>query len=410
MSIFTLINSSFNNLWANKKRAFLTMLGIIIGVGSVIIIMSVGAGAQSLIVNEISSFGTNLFAVMPGSTSENGPPASVMGITVTTLKLKEINDIKKIPHVEAVSAYVRGTGTMSYQNQTSESTFVGVNASLPTVESIEINHGRFFTPDEVKSMARVVVLGYKVKTDLFGDNNPVGKNIKIKKHKFKVIGYLDTLGNVAFENKDTQVYIPITTAQKIMLGINHVSIIRGKVDNTENNDFVIKQVKKIIRQHHHISNSNNDDFTVRSLEQALSVITSVTDSLKLFLAGIAAISLIVGGIGIMNIMLVNVTERTKEIGLRKSVGATTNDILIHFLTESATLTLIGGSIGILIGVLLSWLIAISIKSIGYDWDFVVSWLSILLGLSVSISVGLIFGSYPAKQAADLEPVEALRTE
>ena len=195
-----------------------------------------------------------------------------------------------------------------------------------------------------------------------------------------------------------------------MLGINHVSIIRGKVDNTENNDFVIKQVKKIIRQHHHINNSNNDDFTVRSLEQALSVITSVTDSLKLFLAGIAAISLIVGGIGIMNIMLVNVTERTKEIGLRKSVGATTNDILIHFLTESATLTLIGGSIGILIGVLLSWLIAISIKSIGYDWDFVVSWLSILLGLSVSISVGLIFGSYPAKQAADLEPVEALRTE
>ncbi len=410
MLILNSIKFSLHNLNVNKKRSFLTMLGIIIGVGSVIVIMSVGAGAQSLIINEISSFGTNLFGVIPGAADENGPPATVMGITVTTLKLKEVDDLKKIPHVEAVTAYVRGVGTMNYQNQFTEATFVGVNASLPYVESIDINHGRFFNTNEVKSMAKVVILGHEVKQKLFDSENPLGKTIKIKKHNFKVIGYLDQIGNVAFENKDTQVYIPVTTAQKIILGINHVSIIRGKIDTTENNDFVIKQVKSTLRKNHHITNPDNDDFTVKSLDQALSVVTSITDSLKLFLAGIAAISLLVGGIGIMNIMLVNVAERTKEIGLRKSIGATTNNILIQFLTESATLTLIGGSIGIISGILFSWLIAFGAQTMGYEWEFIINPTSILLGLSVSISVGLIFGSYPAKYAANLEPVEALRTE
>jgi len=410
MSIITSIKFSLNNLRANKKRAFLTMLGIIIGVGSVIVIMSVGAGAQSLIVNEISSFGTNLFGVIPGAADDNGPPASVMGIIVTTLKLNEVDDLIKIPHVEAVTAYVRGVGTMAYQNQSTEATFVGVNASLPDVESIDIAHGRFFTVDEVKSLSKVVVLGYQVKEDLFGDSDPLGQTIKIKKQNFRVIGYLDELGTVAFENKDTQAYIPVTTAQKIILGINHVSVIRGKVDVTENNDFVIGQVKEIIRNNHNIDNPDNDDFSVRSLDQALDVVTSVTDSLKIFLAGIAAISLIVGGIGIMNIMLVNVAERTKEIGLRKSVGATTANILTQFLTEAATLTLVGGIVGIIGGILFSWLIATTAQAAGYNWEFVVTLSSVLLGLGVSAAVGLIFGSYPAKQAANLEPVDALRSE
>jgi len=410
MSILSSIKFSLINLRINKKRSFLTMLGIIIGVGSVIVIMSVGAGAQSLIINEISSFGTNLFGVIPGAADDNGPPASVMGITVTTLKLKEVDDLEKIPHIEAITAYVRGVGTMSYQSQSTEATFVGVNASLLDVESIDMDYGRFFTVDEVKSMAKVVVLGYEIKQKLFGTDDPLGKTIKIKKHNFKVIGYLGQIGNVVFENKDTQVYIPVTTAQKIMLGINHVSIIRGKIDAIENNDFVISQVKSVLRKNHHINNSNNDDFSVKSLDQALDVITSITDSLKIFLAGIAAISLLVGGIGIMNIMLVNVAERTKEIGLRKSVGATTNDILIQFLTEAATLTLVGGIIGIIGGILFSWLIAVGTQSAGYEWDFIISSTSILLGLGVSAAVGLIFGSYPAKYAANLEPVEALRSE
>ncbi len=411
MLLIDSVKASLSNFYHDKKRAFLTMLGIIIGVSSVIIIISAGAGAQSLIINEINSFGSNIFGVLPGAAKEDGPPASVMGITVTTLKLKEIDDLKKIPHVTAVSAYVRGVGTLSYQGQKTDATFVGVNASLPQIENITLAHGRFFNPAEVASLAHVAVLGSQVKNDLFGQDSPaVGANIKIKRHTFKVIGVMAPMGNMAFDNKDALVYIPITTAQKIMLGINHVSLIRGKIDNADYTDFVINEVKKTIRRHHHINNPDNDDFSVRSMAQALSTLDSVTNALRFFLAGIAAISLIVGGIGIMNIMLVNVTERTKEIGLRKAVGATRYKILQQFLIESAAITLSGGLIGVLLGILISWLAALLIQHLGYAWEFKLSLISILIALSVSVLIGLVFGLYPANQAAKLEPVEALRDE
>ncbi|MFH1890087.1 MAG: ABC transporter permease [Candidatus Kuenenbacteria bacterium] len=405
------IKLALNGLRANKKRAFLTMLGIIIGVGSVIVIMSVGAGAQSLLVNEISSFGSNLFGVMPGATSENGgPPASVMGITVTTLKLDEAEDIKKIPQVLAVTAYVRGVDTAVFDNQKTDITYVGTLPGMLEVESTNVEKGRFFTDEEVNGLAPVVVLGYSVKEDLFGDRDAIGESIKIKKKNLKIIGVMEKRGTVAFENKDTQVYMPIKTAQKIFLGINHVSLVRGKFEDGANVDFILEEVRQTIRQNHNISNSVNDDFTVESLSQALDVLTSITDALRFFLAGIAAISLIVGGVGIMNIMLVNITERTREIGLRKSVGATRANILKQFLVESATITVFGGIIGIISGVLFSWLIAIGAQAMGYKWDFVVTFSSILLGLSVSAAVGLIFGSYPANKAAKMEPAEALRSE
>ncbi len=410
MHIFNSIKLALRGLWVNKKRAFLTMLGIIIGTSSVIVIMSVGAGAQSLIVNEINSFGSNLFGVMPGATSEKGPPASIMGITVTTLKLKELKDLENIPHVKAVAGYVRGIATLSYRGVKTETTFVGTNSNLLQIESGELMAGRFFSSQEVDSLARVAVLGYQVKQNLFGDQPAIGKKIHLKGQTFKIVGVMDKLGTVAFENKDKLIYIPVTTAQKIILGIHHISLIRGKVDSGENMDFVVEEVKKIIRRHHHISDPTNDDFTVRSLNQALNIITSITDALKLFLASLAAISLIVGGIGIMNIMLINVTERTKEIGLRKSVGATHVNILKQFLIEASTLSLVGGLIGILIGIFFSWLIAWAVQSAGYRWDFIVTLSSILLSFSVSLAIGLIFGLYPANQAAKLEPVDALRIE
>ncbi len=410
MSWASLIKLAIRNFQINKKRAFLTMLGIVIGVSAVVIIMSAGAGAQSLIINEINSFGSNLFAVMPGVANENGPPPSIVGITVTTLKLTEVADIAEIPHIEAVTAYVRGMGTLSYGGQKTDTTFVGTSADLLKVENLTLATGRFFDKKEVDSLAQVIVLGHDIKNDLFGEEDALGKFVKLKKQRFRVIGVLDQMGNVLFENKDTQVYIPITTAQKKILGINHVSLIRGKIDDVANTKFVLNEVTKTIRQNHHIKNPANDDFTVRSLEQALNVINSVTDSLRFFLAGIAAISLLVGGIGIMNIMLVNVTERTKEIGLRKAVGATYRQILEQFLIESASLTLLGGLAGLLLGVLIAWLIAIVVQNMGYNWDFIISPRSILLALSVSVLVGVAFGLYPAQQAAKLEPVEALRNE
>lgn len=410
MIFLSSVKLSLRNLNAHKKRSFLTMLGIIIGVGAVIIIMSVGAGAQSLIINELSSAGSNLFGIMPGAPNESGPPASVMGITVTTLKLDEVDDLKKISHVEAVTAYVRGVDTVSYFNQKSDATFCGVNADLLKVESTEVKEGRFFEEDENKSLARVVVLGWQVRQDLFGDADVIGEQIKIKKHSFKVIGVMEERGTVAFENKDTQIFVPVKTAQKILLGINHISLIRGRVDKIENLDIVREQVASVIRDNHNIDDPEKDDFEVRSLDQALNAVTSVTNALKFFLTGIAAISLLVGGIGIMNIMLVNIQERTKEIGLRKSVGATFQNILKQFLVEATVITLIGGAIGIIGGVLFSFAVAEIAVQMGYKWDFVVTISSILLGLCVSGGIGIIFGVYPAKKAAQMQPVEALRIE
>ena len=386
------------------------MLGIIIGVGSVIVIISAGAGAQGLIVNELSSFGSNIFGVVPGAAADDGPPASIMGITVTTLKLEEVEDLKKIPHVLAVTGYARGVDTITYQNQKVDGTFLGVNAEFIEVEPGDVIQGRFFAVDDVKSSSRVVVLGSQIKQELFGDSDPLGQSIKIKKQNFKVIGVREELGSIAFENKDEQVYIPITTVQKLLLGIKHVSMIRGKIDDADNVEFVMAEARQIIRQNHDIDDPQYDDFSVRSLNQAMDVITSVTDALKLFLVGIAAISLLVGGIGIMNIMLVNITERTKEIGLRKSVGATRANILKQFLIESTTLTLFGGILGILGGILFSWLIALGAQAAGFDWDFIVTIPSVLLALGVSAAVGIIFGSYPADKAAKMQPVEALRAE
>ncbi|OIO16948.1 multidrug ABC transporter substrate-binding protein [Candidatus Kuenenbacteria bacterium CG11_big_fil_rev_8_21_14_0_20_37_9] len=410
MNFLSSVKLSLNCLRANKKRAFLTILGIIIGVGSVIVIMSVGAGAQSLLVNEISSFGSNLFGITPGAADENGPPASVMGITVTTLKLDELEDINKVPGVIAATAYVRGVDSAVFDSQKVDITYVGTTPAMLIIEDAAVAEGRFFDDNESKNLSRVVVIGDAIKQDLFGDGQAIGEILKIKKQNFRVIGVMGKRGTVAFENKDTQVFIPIKTAQKILLGINHVSLIRGKFEDNANIDMMTGEIEAVVRENHNISNAAQDDFSVRSLDQALDVLTSVTNALRFFLAGIAAISLLVGGVGIMNIMLVNITERTKEIGLRKAVGATRMNILKQFLIESLTITVFGGIIGIISGSILSWLIATIAKQIGYKWDFVITISSIFLGLGVSAAVGLIFGSYPAAKAAKMEPVEALSAE
>lgn len=410
MPFFILLKSALKLLKRNKNRTILTVLGIVIGVCAVIVIMAVGAGAQSLIFNQISSAGSTLIGITPGYSDENGPPASVMGVTITSLKQSDADELKKIPGVSAVASYVRGADSATWQNQETDITFLGTNVDYLKVEDVKIAQGNFFDESEEKGLARVAVLGFQVAEDLFGNQNPLGENIKIKRESFRVIGVVEKRGVENFQNQDNLVFVPISTAQKILLGINYVSIIRLRAVSDIEVPAIVEQAKQILFDRHNINKVGEEDFSVRAASQALDALKNITDALKLFLSGIAAISLLVGGIGIMNIMLASVTERTREIGLRKAIGATEDLIQNQFLIEAVVVTLLGGIIGIILGFLISGLIALVAQYLGYDWDFVVSLSSIFLGLIVSTIVGIAFGYYPARRAAKLEPVEALRYE
>lgn len=409
------LKSSIKSLGANKARSFLTMLGIMIGVGAVIVIMSVGAGAQSLVLGQIKSLGTNIVGILPGNSGDDGPPASVMGIVITTLTYDDIMALKKAknaPNVEEVVAYSTSAATLEWGINSIEGTVSGCTTGYLDVEGGELEKGRFFTESEETSLSRVVVIGSQIKDDLFGESEALGQRIKIKKHSFEVIGVMKERGTVAFQNYDEKILVPIRTVQKLIAGVNHVTMARMKIDSPENIDIAIEDIRATLRERHDISDNSgkSDDFTVRSTAQALDMITMITDALTYFLAAMGALSLLVGGIGIMNIMLVNVTERTREIGLRKALGAKRINILNQFLIEAVTVTVFGGLVGMIGGILVSFVIAKVAQLLGYDWEFSVSLFSIVLAVSVSTFVGLVFGLYPANKASKLEPVEALRYE
>jgi len=412
MNLLENIHSVWHVLGRNKIRSFLTMLGIIIGIMAVIVIMSVGAGAQSLILNQVKSLGSNLVGVLPGKSDEKGPPASAMGIVVTSLKYDDIKALVNSgdPHIVAGTAYVRGIDTVVYGEQKTDTNFFGVSAQLPDVEDARVASGRFFTEDEERGLARVAVLGSQVAKDLFEGSDPIGKEIKIKKTTFTIIGVMVERGVSGFQNQDNQIYVPIITAQKLLLGIDYVSYARLKVDDAAYVNEAMDYMTMILREQHNINNPSDDDFSVRSMAQGVEAITTITNALKFFLAAVASIALIVGGIGIMNIMLAAVQERTREIGLRKAVGAKHHHIIEQFLVETAMITFTGGIIGIILGIIISFIVAKVAQGLGYNWDFVISLGSIILGCVVSIGIGLVFGLIPARRAAKLDPIEALRYE
>lgn len=410
MRFIDTIKLSVSALRTNKVRSFLTSLGIIIGIAAVVIIMSVGAGAQSLIINQLNSVGTNLIGVLPGASDENGPPASALGIIITTLKYEDAVAMADLPNITAVSSYNTGAGSISYQNNSIDSTFYGVMSDYPLVEDTEIINGRFFTPEEDGGSAKVAVLGHQVWQDLFDGDDPIGKTIKVKREFFQVIGVMKERGTAGFQNQDNLILIPAGTAQKIMLGAKYVNFIRVKVNNADNLDQATEDIKLLLRDRHNISSGTEDDFNVRNTKDAIEVLTSITDALKFFLAAIAAISLVVGGVGVMNIMLASVNERIREIGLRRAVGARRSNILLQFMFETVVVTFAGGIIGIVIGGSVSFLVAFIAKYMGYDWDLVITPSSIILGCVVAIVVGLVFGLYPANKASKLDPMTALRYE
>lgn len=410
MNILLTIRLAIRGLLINRMRAFLTILGIIIGVSGIIVIISVGNGAESLIVNQVQSVGSNLIGVLPGGGDEDEPPAALFGIVVTTLKNEDILALKNIPHIQAVSGYNKTVEQILYKNRKTESTINGVYAQYTEVEDTLVAQGRFFTEAEDSGLSRVVVIGNTIKKDLFDEGNPIGENIKIHSHNFRVIGVFEERGASGFENTDSHVFIPARTMQKIVLGINHISLAKIKVEDAKYVDQTVDAVRNVLRTRHGITNPSDDDFTVSSMAQRLKILQDITGSIKLFLTAIAFIALIVGGVGIMNVMYISVTERTHEIGLRKALGAQKTDILKQFLVEAIAITGLGGAIGITIGVIISLFVSLVIQQLGYSWDFIVTLDSILYASVAITSIGIIFGYAPAKKAADYRAIEALRYE
>lgn len=407
------IKISYQNIVSSKFRSFLTMLGIIIGISSVIIVMSIGRSAQLLILNQVKGIGSNLVGILPGASDEKGPPAIVYGIVTTTLKesdMKAIKNKNNAPDVEEACGYVTGTASAKSKKESAQISYQGVSSSLIKVEKTEVEEGRFFLPEEDNNLARVAVLGQTKAKDLFPNENPVGQKIIIKDLSFVVVGIMKKRGTGGFSNSDEIIYIPLLTAQKMLLGIDYLTFIRAKIKEGANIDQSIIDIRKTLRERHSIKDEASDDFSVRSTAQALSLLENVTNVLKYFLTSIAAISLLVGGIGIMNIMLISVKQRIWEIGLRKAVGARKKDVVLQFLIESIFLTLLGGILGILTGVFVSYLAAIVIQRLGYDWQFIISYQSIFLASTISILIGVVFGIYPSLKAGKVSPMEALRYE
>lgn len=410
----TLIKTAFFSLRANLGRSALTILGIVIGILAIVLVVSLGQGARQLILSEIQSIGGNTIVLRPGRQPE-GPSDIADTILADSVKDRDVRALlrpENVPGLERVDPAVLVSGSMTYQDAIYRPITFGWTAdAMLDFFQISPSSGRYFTADELKQRARVVVLGHRVKQELFGDSDALGEFVKIRDLKLRVIGIISQRGQVAIFNVDEIALIPYTTAQKDILGIDyyHEVLIKTKAD--ANVDQVAADIRATLRESHGISDPKKDDFFVLTQQDIVERIGTVTQIMTIFLVAIAAISLIVGGVGIMNIMLVSVTERTREIGLRKAVGATRQDILRQFLIEAAMLTFSGGLIGTILAVLISIAIILFVRfQFGIGWPIYISPIAIALGLTTSTIIGLVFGIYPAQQAAKKNPIDALRYE
>jgi putative ABC transport system permease protein len=408
INIPSTLRISFRALWVNKMRSALTMLGIIIGVGAVIAMLAVGTGASKQIQQQISTLGSNLIMVVPGATSSGGVR---MGAgTQSTLTLGDAEAVlMECPAVSEVAPVLSGVAQIVYGNQNWSTGVTGTTPGMLIVRDWKLSAGRPFTEQDVKSSTKVCLLGQTVVDKLFGGLDPVGQIVRIKKIPFKVIGILEAKGqDPRGQDQDDAIYVPVTTAQKKLFGTSFPGMIRMimvKAKSTEDLDSAERQINELLRQRHRIGQKQENDFTVRNLTQMMQAAEQSSKVMTMLLGAIASVSLLVGGIGIMNIMLVSVTERTREIGIRMAVGAKTWDIRLQFIIEALTLSFIGGFIGIVAGISTSQIIA---ELAG--WTTLVSPLSILLAFGFSGLVGISFGFYPAYKASLLDPIEALRYE
>jgi len=410
MNSWRVFKEAIESLASNKLRTALTMLGIVIGVAAVVSMTAIGQGASSSITSSIESMGTNLLFVSRAFSDDNSNPQAL-----TLADAEALIESGGAPSVAAVAPIVNATRTVVYGDNSTSTTIMGVTPDYASVRNTTVSSGRFISEEDLDGSSTVAVLGNDVVEDLFGSNvDVVGQKIRIGNMLYDVVGILESSGGTATGSSDNQIIIPITTAFSRLVARsnanNEVDMIYISAVDSESMDSASSEITSILRSRHKIASDEDDDFNILSQESITEAASSITGVLTIFLGGIAAISLLVGGIGIMNIMLVSVIERTKEIGLRKAVGARNNDILMQFMTESLIIGLVGGLVGVILAYGLAALIKNIAASSSYDLVPTITFGSILLAVGFSMAVGLVFGIYPASRASKLEPVEALRTE
>jgi len=402
MLFWTILKVAINSLMANKVRSLLSMLGIIIGVAAVISMLALGSGAQKQILDQVTAMGANLLIVRPGQSGQHG----VVTGTAVTLKLEDARAmLSRVPQIRMLSPVVQGSGQFKYGSRNSRSSIMGVAVPYLSIRNYEVEKGRAFTEGEEERMARVTVLGPATVENLFGTEDAVGKTIKINGMNFDVIGVLKSKGDHGWHNPDDQAIIPYTTAMKQLLGVDYLREIDVQMVGSAKHEEVQTALEEVLRRQHRILPGQEDDFYIRNVAEMVETAATVTRTFTVLLGSVGAISLLVGGIGIMNIMLVTVTERTREIGVRKAIGAKDRDVLVQFLLEAVIMSGLGGVFGIGLGVGGALLI-----SNASQFETVIYPSSVVLAFSFSAAVGVFFGFYPARRAAALDPIEALRYE
>jgi putative ABC transport system permease protein len=398
----------------NGMRSLLTMLGIIIGISSVILLMSLGQSSQDYILGQVKGIGSNLVIINPSAASKGSrfqAPSAVLGVIIKTLKDNDVAALKREPSIKHVGVEVRGQSRAVVGANDISATYIGVNMDFVAAVNMPTSRGTWFNQNDVDSLNHVVLLGPNIAKNLFGAADPIGKSVRIKNFSFQVIGILSTSGSLMAGNLDDMVMMPSSVAMKQLQGVDYYSVMIVEYNDQYDLNFVKDRISAILRADHGITDPNKDDFTINTEADLLSLLGNITSILSVFLSAIAAISLVVGGIGIMNIMLVAVAERTKEIGLRKAVGASNGDVLVQFLWESMMLTFAGGVIGIGLGALASFLAYVAVNRFStIVWTFDLPGTAVALAVVVSTLIGLVFGIYPARQAARKNPIEALHYE
>lgn len=414
----TLISAklAINNLRTNIGRTVLTLVGVVIGVTAVIVVMSSGQGVKSFVLGQVASFGTDVIQVevkvpATGKTSTQNATSQVQGVTITTMKIEDAKAVARLSNVESVYAGTIGQEIISYQDVKKRIVMFGAGAEVPVVDpGVKISDGEFYSEGDDNALAQVVVIGPKVKETFFGEDDAIGKNVRIRGQNYRIVGTLEPRGTVGFFDFDSVVYVPVQTLEKKILGVDYIRFFTVKTKDESLVDATADDITKFMRERHEIDNPEKDDFSVTSIKEAQDLIGTVFGAVNILLLALTSISLLVGGVGIMNVMYVAVAERTFEIGLRKSVGAKASDILKQFLWEAIFITLTGGVVGILLGYLLSLFISYAFSALGYDLKFVITPSAVLLAAGFSAAVGVIFGYYPARRASLLSPMEALRRE